>query len=181
MDQATAPAAFRIEEQRPHPTTLEEQHAGIDRRHAEPHRDHQQRLEHALLAQVDQHETEKDQDNSSDQNPRLGRRRSDRVAFRKNKTGSSKSKSPVPRQRRGWKAAVYRREAREGACDACSLARICAVQPTGRGASLIRKMRRRAPSASGLSCVTASSSSAHAMTTSRRRPRSIISISFSNA
>ena len=53
---------------------LEEQHAGIDRGHAEPHGDHQQALQHALAAQVDQQHAQRDQEEAHGDDLGLGGR-----------------------------------------------------------------------------------------------------------
>jgi hypothetical protein len=62
-----------IDEQRPHLPALEEHHAGVDRRHAQPHRDHQQGFEHVLRAQIDQQEAEQHQEDAPEHDLRLGR------------------------------------------------------------------------------------------------------------
>jgi hypothetical protein len=73
VDECSGLALQRIKEQRSHLAAVEEQHASVNRRHPEPHWDHQQRLEDALLAEVDQHEAEKDQEDPGVHDLRLGR------------------------------------------------------------------------------------------------------------
>jgi hypothetical protein len=61
----------RIDEQRPHLLAFEEHHAGVDRRHAQPHRDHQQGFEDVLGAQIDQHKAEQHQEDAPEHDFRL--------------------------------------------------------------------------------------------------------------
>ena len=62
----------RVDEQRARGAAFEEHHAGVDRRHAEPHRNHQQGFEHSLLAEVDEQEAEQHQSDPSPEDLGLG-------------------------------------------------------------------------------------------------------------
>jgi len=54
----------RIQDQVADSSVIHEQHARIDRRHAEPHRDHDQRLQDFFLTEIHQKKSDKNQNDS---------------------------------------------------------------------------------------------------------------------
>jgi hypothetical protein len=64
----------RIEKQRSHSAAFEEQHTRVHGGHSEPHREHQQRFEHALPTEVDQKKSQQDQEDPTEHDSRFGGR-----------------------------------------------------------------------------------------------------------